>query len=101
MYNLISFKADPTGVITSVTWSYTNDNGSIRSTTKLAPPIPGLPTMPIEQLDESIVIGFVKDQLGATDESFDIEINDYVTAQEYQNSLLTYVIDEDGSFVNL
>tara|TARA_X000000368_G_scaffold283046_1_gene224707 strand:- start:201 stop:506 length:306 start_codon:yes stop_codon:yes gene_type:complete len=101
MYNLNSFKADPEGVITSVSWSYTNDNGSIRSTTKLSAPLPGLSPMPIEQLDENLIMGFVKDQIGATDESFDIEINSYVSAQEYQNSLLTYVLDENGLIAKL
>ncbi len=101
MYSIISFKAQPDGLITEINWCYTNNQGSIRS--KLTLPNPGSldSIIPLSNVLPENLIDFVRTSIDGSQEVLDIKISDFATAQEYQNSLLTYVIDEDGSFVNL
>ena len=101
MYSIISFKALPNGLITDINWCYTNSEGSVRSNLSLAAPSSEDSLIPIDNILPENLIDFVKASIENTAEVLDLKIREFQTEQEYENSLVTYVIDENGSIAKL
>ncbi len=96
MYNVTSFRTDAEGIIYICHWTYSNANGSVGSSVTLEAPVDNI--IPVEAVTPEMVAGWVVDVLPNTSEDFDAQIAADKARRETEESAVTYIISEDGTY---
>ena len=94
-FSITSFVADPAGTIVTLDWSYSNADGTLSNTHKLAMPAG---STPMQNISEATMISWLDEQLGNTAEEFDAAIANAKEQHEYASSLKQYSSTENGAY---
>jgi len=94
-FSVQNYTADPAGNIVTLGWTYTNADGSLSNTHKLATPAGSVPKA---EATQAVLVSWLEEQLQNTVEEFDAAISKAKEQQEYQQSLVTHLAEADGSY---
>lgn len=87
MFSIQSCTVDPSELIYTCKWTYSNLEGSVSGTHKLTPPVEGDVVVPLADVTEEMLIGWLTDQLTNTAEQFDAQIAAEKAAREEKEAL--------------
>ena len=95
MFTIQSCTVDPTELIYTCNWTYTNVDGKVSGTHKLTRPEEGDPVVALADVTEEILVGWLTDQLVNTAEEFDAQIAKEKAALEEKEELTTLTFGEE------
>lgn len=95
-FSVTSFIADSAGAVVAIDWSYSNADGTLSNTLKLAMPAGDVP---LDTIGEAILLTWLDEQLANTAEEFDAAITEAKQQREYSASLKRYVATGNDAFV--
>lgn len=96
MFSIQSCTVDPTELIYTCDWTYTNADGSVSGTHRLTPPIEGDEIVPLANVTEAILLDWLDDQLPNTAEEFDASIAKAKEAREKEEALTVLSFEEES-----
>lgn len=96
MFNVTSFKTDATGIIYTCQWTYSNADGSVGGTHTLV--APGDSPVPVDQVTEAVITGWLEEQIQNTPAEFDVQIAADKARREAAEAVVVYTVAPDGSY---
>jgi len=87
MFSIQSCEVDPSELIYTCKWTYSNLEGSVSGTHRLTTSAEGDAIVPLANVTEEILVGWLVDQLPNTAEQFDAQIAAEKAAREEKESL--------------
>ncbi len=93
MFSIQSYTVDPTQLVYSCRWAYTNEDGHVAGTHKLAVPEEDYSVLPLEDVTEEVLLGWLTDQIVNTPEEFEAQIAKNKMYREEQEALTTVVLN--------
>ena len=82
-------------IIYTCNWTYANLNGTVSGTHKLTPPAEGDAIVPLEDVTEEILLGWLDDQLPNTPEELDAQIAREKEAKDKEEALSVLSFTEE------
>jgi len=95
MFSIRSCSVDPAGLIYTCLWVYENTDGSVSGTHKLTPPAEGDTIVPLQNVTEEILVGWLVDQLANTTEEFDAQIASEKAEKDKKEALTVLSFGEE------
>ena len=94
MFSIQSCTVDVAQLIYTCNWTYTNVVGTVSGTHKLTPPAEGDAIIPLEDVTEEILLGWLDAQLPNTAEEFDAQIAREKEAKDKEEELTVLSFEE-------
>jgi hypothetical protein len=94
MFSIQHCTVDAAQLIYTCDWTYTNIDGTVSGTHKLTPPAEGDATIPLEDVTEEILLGWLDTQLPNTAEEFDAQIAREKEAKDKEEELTVLSFEE-------
>jgi len=96
MFSITKAITNQEGLIVKLSWKYSNSDGQVSGTHALIIPEEDSSLLPLEDVTETIAVGWLKDQLSNTEAEFEANIAEQKSKKDSEELLVGYILTNEG-----